>query len=95
MGITPVYGKELRLHINLLYCARDLRMQRLRGRAGLLRRGGRQDARGLLRLGVGRHLQGRADPPVQREFTLFGDPGVSVNCCTDGLRPVIFRIERV
>lgn len=28
-------------------------------------------------------------------FTWFGDPGVSVSCCTDGLRPVIFKIERV
>ena len=28
-------------------------------------------------------------------FTWFGDPGVSVNCCTDGLRPVVFQIERV
>lgn len=25
----------------------------------------------------------------------FDEPGVSVNCCTDGLRPVVFKIERV
>ncbi|MFQ6054023.1 MAG: TIGR04076 family protein [Candidatus Bathyarchaeia archaeon] len=28
-------------------------------------------------------------------FHWFDEPGVSVNCCTDGLRPVIFKIERV
>jgi uncharacterized repeat protein (TIGR04076 family) len=28
-------------------------------------------------------------------FSWFGEPGVSVNCCTDGLRPVVFKIERV
>jgi len=28
-------------------------------------------------------------------FQWFDEPGVSVNCCTDGLRPVIFKIERV
>ncbi len=29
------------------------------------------------------------------DFSWFGEPGVSVNCCTDGLRPVVFKIERV
>jgi uncharacterized repeat protein (TIGR04076 family) len=29
------------------------------------------------------------------DFHWYEEPGVSVNCCTDGLRPVIFRIERV
>jgi uncharacterized repeat protein (TIGR04076 family) len=28
-------------------------------------------------------------------FQWFEEPGVSVNCCTDGLRPVVFKIERV
>lgn len=28
-------------------------------------------------------------------FQWFDEPGVSVNCCTDGLRPVVFKIERV
>lgn len=28
-------------------------------------------------------------------FHWYEEPGVSVNCCTDGLRPVIFKIERV
>lgn len=28
-------------------------------------------------------------------FHWFEEPGVSVNCCTDGLRPVVFKIERV
>jgi uncharacterized repeat protein (TIGR04076 family) len=28
-------------------------------------------------------------------FHWFDEPGVSVNCCTDGLRPVVFKIERV
>jgi uncharacterized repeat protein (TIGR04076 family) len=27
-------------------------------------------------------------------FQWFDEPGVSVNCCTDGLRPVVFKIER-
>jgi len=29
------------------------------------------------------------------EFPWFEDKGVSVNCCTDGLRPVVFKIERI
>lgn len=28
-------------------------------------------------------------------FQWFDESGVSVNCCTDGLRPVVFKIERV
>jgi len=28
-------------------------------------------------------------------YHFFEEPGVSVNCCTDGLRPVIFKLERV
>ena len=41
---------------------------------------------------------------IQRDIThiLFGgsypwikDNGVTISCCTDGLRPVIFKIERV
>jgi uncharacterized repeat protein (TIGR04076 family) len=28
-------------------------------------------------------------------YSWFKEPGVSVNCCTDGLRPVVFKIERV
>jgi uncharacterized repeat protein (TIGR04076 family) len=28
-------------------------------------------------------------------FQWIHEPGVSVNCCTDGLRPVIFKIERI
>jgi uncharacterized repeat protein (TIGR04076 family) len=28
-------------------------------------------------------------------FDWFDEPGVSVNCCTDGLRPVVFKIERI
>ena len=28
-------------------------------------------------------------------FHWFDEPGVSVNCCTDGLRPVVFKIERI
>ena len=28
-------------------------------------------------------------------FQWFTEEGASVNCCTDGLRPVIFRIERI
>jgi uncharacterized repeat protein (TIGR04076 family) len=28
-------------------------------------------------------------------FSWFKEPGVSVNCCTDGLRPVVFKIERI
>ena len=28
-------------------------------------------------------------------YHFFNKPGVSVNCCTDGLRPVIFKLERV
>ena len=27
-------------------------------------------------------------------FQWFDELGVSVNCCTDGLRPVVFKIER-
>jgi uncharacterized repeat protein (TIGR04076 family) len=27
-------------------------------------------------------------------FQWFDEPGVSVSCCTDGLRPVVFKIER-
>jgi uncharacterized repeat protein (TIGR04076 family) len=23
------------------------------------------------------------------------EPGISVTCCTDGLRPVIFKVERI
>ncbi|MFP3950687.1 MAG: TIGR04076 family protein [Candidatus Bathyarchaeia archaeon] len=29
------------------------------------------------------------------DFQWFDEPGVSINCCTDGLRPVVFKIERV
>jgi len=29
------------------------------------------------------------------DFHWFDEPGVSVNCCTDGLRPVVFKLERV
>jgi uncharacterized repeat protein (TIGR04076 family) len=29
------------------------------------------------------------------DFEWFSEKGASVNCCTDGLRPVIFRIERL
>ena len=29
------------------------------------------------------------------DFSWFEDLGVSVNCCTDGLRPVIFKLERI
>ncbi len=29
------------------------------------------------------------------DFHWYEEEGVSVNCCTDGLRPVIFKIERV
>ncbi len=28
-------------------------------------------------------------------FHWFDEPGVSVNCCPDGLRPVVFKIERI
>jgi uncharacterized repeat protein (TIGR04076 family) len=28
-------------------------------------------------------------------YQWFDEPGVSINCCTDGLRPVVFKIERV
>lgn len=28
-------------------------------------------------------------------FEWIDEPGVSVNCCTDGLRPVVFKIERI
>lgn len=28
-------------------------------------------------------------------FQWFDEAGVSVSCCTDGLRPVVFKIERV
>lgn len=28
-------------------------------------------------------------------FSWFTEEGASVNCCTDGLRPVFFKIERV
>jgi len=29
------------------------------------------------------------------DFPWFEEEGVSVNCCTDGLRPVIFKLERI
>ena len=29
------------------------------------------------------------------DFQWFTEEGASVNCCTDGLRPVVFRIERI
>jgi len=29
------------------------------------------------------------------DFPWYDEKGVSVNCCTDGLRPVIFKIERI
>ena len=28
------------------------------------------------------------------DFPWYEEKGVSVNCCTDGLRPVIFKLER-
>ena len=28
-------------------------------------------------------------------FQWSDEPGVSVNCCTDGIRPVVFKIERI
>ncbi|RJS89401.1 TIGR04076 family protein [Candidatus Bathyarchaeota archaeon] len=28
-------------------------------------------------------------------FPWFEEEGISINCCTDGLRPVIFKIERI
>ncbi len=28
-------------------------------------------------------------------FQWFTEEGASINCCTDGLRPVVFRIERI
>ena len=28
-------------------------------------------------------------------FSWHSEKGVSVNCCTDGLRPVIFKLERI
>jgi uncharacterized repeat protein (TIGR04076 family) len=28
-------------------------------------------------------------------FQWFDEPGVSISCCSDGVRPVIFKIERV
>jgi uncharacterized repeat protein (TIGR04076 family) len=28
-------------------------------------------------------------------LTWYDEPGVTVACCTDGLRPVIFKIERI
>jgi len=29
------------------------------------------------------------------EFSSFKEKGVAVDCCTDGLRPVIFKLERL
>ena len=29
------------------------------------------------------------------DFYFYDEPGVSVNCCTDALRPVIFKLERI
>lgn len=29
------------------------------------------------------------------DFQWFTEEGASVNCCTDGLRPVVFRVERI
>ncbi len=29
------------------------------------------------------------------EYPWIKDPGLLISCCTDGLRPVIFKIERV
>jgi uncharacterized repeat protein (TIGR04076 family) len=29
------------------------------------------------------------------DFPWMTRPGTSINCCTDGLRPVVFKIERI
>lgn len=29
------------------------------------------------------------------DYPWFKEKGVSVNCCTDGLRPVVFKLERI
>lgn len=28
-------------------------------------------------------------------FPWFSEKGVSINCCSDGLRPVVFKLERI
>jgi len=34
-------------------------------------------------------------PRFGGDFPWFEEKGISINCCTDGLRPVIFKLERV
>jgi uncharacterized repeat protein (TIGR04076 family) len=29
------------------------------------------------------------------DYPWIGPPGTAITCCTDGLRPVIFRVERI
>ena len=29
------------------------------------------------------------------DFTYFDEKGTSINCCTDGMRPVVFKLERL
>ena len=29
------------------------------------------------------------------DFPWFEEKGVSINCCTDGLKPVVFKLERI
>ena len=29
------------------------------------------------------------------DFPWFKEKGITINCCTDGLRPVIFKLERI